>query len=227
LTFIEEKSLLIVEMALPLHEVGISFLGAELVLMGGIPINERLVTIMLDTNCTHNTLNSRSVFTPDFSLSFKIMNKVNGRRKIGHVALGEVALSQDEGDLHEKFKLEVASNPEAELVVKLKVDEGGYASPNPTSDAYRLLVAPKFNKDTKALVPSAESHLTLEDFTSLMDTSAPRNSIVVAGHTWCSISAARFQVWVRGDTPIDIDVNDGPDVAYGVSDLYYHHLPLN
>ncbi|KAG2745124.1 hypothetical protein P692DRAFT_20697346, partial [Suillus brevipes Sb2] len=39
--------------------------------------------------------------------------------------------------------------------------------------------------------------------------------IVVAGHTWCSISAARFQVWVRGDTPIDIDVNDGPDVAYG------------
>lgn len=210
-------------MALPLHEISITFLGTELSRMGGIPINERLVTLIVDTNCKHNTLNSRSVYTPDFSLSFKMMRKVDGRRKIRHVALGEVALSQDEGNLHNKFKLEVASNPEAELVVKLKVDEGGYESPEPTSEAYRLLVAPKINKDTKTLVPSAESHLTLEDFTYLMDASAPPQSVVVAGHTWCSINAVRYQVWVRGDTPIDIDVKDGPNVAYGVSDFYHHH----
>jgi hypothetical protein len=214
-------------MALPLHEIGITFLGKELAHMGGIPIDQSLVTIIVDTNCKHNTLASSSAYTPDFSMSYKMMKRIDGRRKIRHVGLGEAALSQDEGNLNEKFHLEVASNPEVELVVKLKVDDGGYESPEPTSDAYKLLVAPKFNKDSKTLVPSARSHLTFEDFTYLMDESAPPHSVVVAGHTWCTISAVRYQVWVRGDTPINIDVNDGPDVAHGVSDFYYHRLPSN
>ncbi|KAG2738952.1 hypothetical protein P692DRAFT_20655375, partial [Suillus brevipes Sb2] len=39
--------------------------------------------------------------------------------------------------------------------------------------------------------------------------------VVVAGHTWCKISAVRFQIWVRGEDPIDVNVDDGPDVAFG------------
>ncbi|KAG1761108.1 hypothetical protein EDD22DRAFT_954348 [Suillus occidentalis] len=215
LTFIQEKSLLIVEMALPLHEIGITFLGSELALMGGIPFDKRLVNVIVDTNCRRNTPNSRSIFTPDFSVSFKVMRKLDGRRLVQHVALGECALSQDEEDLDEKFRFEVASNPDVELVVKLKVDDGGYESPAPTSEAYKLLVAPKFNKDSHTLIPSAKSHLPLDDFTYLMDPSAHPASVVVAGHTWCSISAVRYQIWVRGENPIDIDVNEGPDVAHG------------
>lgn len=227
MTFIQEKSLLIVEMALPLHEIGITFIGSELSLMGGIPFDRRLINVIVDTNCRRNTPNSRSIYTPDFSVSFKVMRKLNGRRLVQHVALGECALSQDEEDLHEKFKFEVASNPEVELVVKLKVDDGGYESPARTSDAYKLLVAPKFNKDSHTLVPSAKSHLPLHDFTYLMDPSAHPTSVVVAGHTWCSISAVRYQIWVRGENPIDIDVNDGPDVAHGVSESYFLHLTSN
>ncbi|KAG0691997.1 hypothetical protein DFH29DRAFT_1009632 [Suillus ampliporus] len=212
----QDKSLLIAEMALPLHEVGVTFLGSELSLMGGVPFDKRLITVIVDTNCRRNTPNSRSIYTPDFSVSFKVMKKLDGRRQVRHVALGECALSQDVVDLHKKFKFEVASNPEVELVVKLKVDEGnGYKSLDPTSDAYKLLVSPKFNQDSKTLVASAESHLSLGDFTYLMDTSAPSSSVVVAGHTWCNINAVHFQVWVRGNTPIDIDVDDGPDVAHG------------
>jgi hypothetical protein len=213
-------------MALPLHEVGITFLVSELSLIGGVPFDKRLVTVIVDTNRRRNTPNSRSIYTPDFSVSFKVMKKLDSRRQVRHVALGECALSQDEDVLHDKFEVEVASNTEVDLVVKLKVDEGdGYESPEPTSDAYKILVAPKFNQDSKTLVPSAESHLPLDEFTFLMDTSAPSTSIVVAGHRWCSINAVRFQIWVRGDTPIDVNVDDGPNVAHGVSDFYF--LMLN
>jgi hypothetical protein len=90
---------------------------------------------------------------------------------------------QDEDVLHDKFEVEVASNTEVDLVVKLKVDKGDdYESPEPTSDAYKILVAPKFNQDSKILVSSAESHLPLDEFTFLMDTSAPSTSIIVAGY---------------------------------------------
>ncbi|KAG1774501.1 hypothetical protein EV702DRAFT_1200311 [Suillus placidus] len=206
LTFISDRSLLIAKMALPLHEVGVTFLASELSLIGGVPFDKRLVTVIVDTNRRRNTPNSRSVYMLDFSVSFKVMRKLDG----------ECALSQDEDVLHEKFKFEVASNTEVDLVVKLKVDEGDdYESPEPTSDAYKLLVAPKFNQDSKTLVPSAESHLPLDEFTFLMDTSAPSTSVVVAGHTWCNINAAHFQIWVRGNTPIDVNVDDGPDVAHG------------
>jgi hypothetical protein len=54
-----------------------------------------------------------------------------------------------------------------------------------------------------------------------MDASAPFASVVVAGHTWCKISAVRFQIWVRGENPIDVNVDDGPDVAYGVSGFLF------
>lgn len=213
-------------MALPLHEVGITFLALELSLLGGIPFDERLVTVIVDTNRRRNTLNSRSIYTPDLSVSFKVMKKLNGRRQVRHVTLGECALSQDEDVLREKFKLEVASNAEADLVVKLKVDEGGdYERPGPNLDAYKLLVATKFNHDSMTLVPSAECHLPLDDFTYLMDVSAPSTSVIVAGHTWCNISAVRFQIWVRGNIPIDVNVDDGPDVAHGVSD--FHVFVLN
>ncbi|KAG0699178.1 hypothetical protein DFH29DRAFT_877485 [Suillus ampliporus] len=171
-------------MALPLHEVGVTFLGSELSLMSGIPFDKRLITVIVDTNCRHNTPNSRSIYTPDFSVLFKVMKKLDG----------ECALSQNADNLHKKFEFEVASNPEVELVVKLKVDEGnGYESLDPTSNAYELLVSPKFNQDSKTLVPLAESHLSLDDFTYLMDTSAPSSSVVVAGHMWCNINAVHFQ----------------------------------
>ncbi|KAG1775833.1 hypothetical protein EV702DRAFT_1046712 [Suillus placidus] len=171
LTFISDRSLLIAEMALPLHEVGVTFLASELSLIGGVPFDKRLITVIVDTNRRRNTPNSRSVYTLDFSVSFKVMRKLDG----------ECALSQDEDVLHEKFEFEVASNTE----------------------------------DSKTLVPSAESRLPLDEFTFLMDMSAPSTSVIVAGHTWCNINAARFHIWVRGNTPIDVNVDDGPDVAHG------------
>ncbi|KAG1895700.1 uncharacterized protein F5891DRAFT_984008 [Suillus fuscotomentosus] len=162
------RSILIVKMALPLHEVSVTFLASELSLLG-------------------------------------VMKKLNGRRQVQHVALGECALSQDEDILSEKFKLEVVSNTEADLVIKLKVDEGGdYERPGPNSDAYKLLVATKFNHDSMTLVPSAECHLPLNDFTYLMDVSAPSTSVIVTGHTWCNISTVHFQIWTLFPS-IDMD----------------------
>jgi hypothetical protein len=43
-----------------------------------------------------------------------------------------------------------------------------------------------------------------------MDTSAPSTSIIVAGYRWSSINTVHFQIWVRGDTPIDVNVDMVP-----------------
>ncbi|KIK35707.1 hypothetical protein CY34DRAFT_16866 [Suillus luteus UH-Slu-Lm8-n1] len=39
--------------------------------------------------------------------------------------------------------------------------------------------------------------------------------IVIAGHTWCHLASARFHIWVRGDEPINIDVDNNELQACG------------
>jgi hypothetical protein len=41
--------------------------------------------------------------------------------------------------------------------------------------------------------------------------------IVIAGHTWCHLASARFHIWVRGNEPINIDVDNNELQACGVS----------
>ncbi|KAG2046050.1 hypothetical protein BDR06DRAFT_977769 [Suillus hirtellus] len=127
----------------------------------------------------------------------------------------ELSLLGDKDVLCEKFKLEVVSNTEADLDIKLKVNEGGdYERLGPNLDAYKLLVTTKFNHDSMTLILLAKCHLLLDDFTYLMDVSAPSTSVVVTGHTWCSISAVHCQIWVQGVIPIDVNIDDGPNVVH-------------
>ncbi|KAG1769735.1 hypothetical protein EV702DRAFT_1202765 [Suillus placidus] len=204
-------------MAYPLHEVGFQFLGPELSAMGGIPLKKRLVTISVDYNCMHNDLGS--IYTPDLAVSFKLMKKLeDGSRPLPRSVMGETALSQDEEELDDKFKFEVASNPDLDMVIKLVIEEStDYRSPaSVTSEAFQSLLAPIFAQEASKLTypQLITQYLSASTFTQMMDPLAVP-SIVVAGHTWCSIKTVRFHVWVRGNHAIDLDAKDGDHVAHG------------
>ncbi|KAG2340787.1 hypothetical protein BDR05DRAFT_1032515 [Suillus weaverae] len=44
---------------------------------------------------------------------------------------------------------------------------------------------------------------------------SPDQPIVIAGHTWCHLASVRFHVWVRGNEPINIDVDNSELQACG------------
>ncbi|KAG2032811.1 hypothetical protein BDR03DRAFT_1094754 [Suillus americanus] len=42
----------------------------------------------------------------------------------------------------------------------------------------------------------------------VIDEHQPHRSPGLAGHTWCHLGSVRFHVWVRGDEPINIDIDN-------------------
>ncbi|KAG1906358.1 uncharacterized protein F5891DRAFT_1244629 [Suillus fuscotomentosus] len=53
-------------------------------------------------------------------------------------------------------------------------------------------------------------NLSRSSFLSLQGVAAQSldQPVVVAGHTWCHLASVQFHVWVRGDEPINIDVDN-------------------
>jgi hypothetical protein len=70
-----------------------------------------------------------------------------------------------------------------------------------------------------------QDNLSRSSFLSLQGVEAQSldQPVVVAGHTWCHLASVRFHVWVQGDEPINIDV-DNELLARGVSISIKHLL---
>ncbi|KAG1818378.1 hypothetical protein EV424DRAFT_1405677 [Suillus variegatus] len=60
------------------------------------------------------------------------------------------------------------------------------------------------------MVMLLQDNLSRSSFLSLQGVEAQSldQPVVVAGHTWCHLASVRFHVWVRGDEPINIDVDN-------------------
>lgn len=119
----------------------------------------------------------------------------------------ECAFAQDAGSVLRKIKCEIAGRPEVLMVILVVIDESQqYRSPARTSEAWRMLrqeISPR----------SVSSFYSLQE-----DTDRSHDQpIVIAGHTWCHLASARFHIWVRGDEPINIDVDNNELQACGVS----------
>lgn len=109
----------------------------------------------------------------------------------------ECAFAQDTGSVLRKIKYEIAVHPEVLMVILVVIDEDQrYRSPERTSEAWRML--------RQEISPHSES-----SFYSLQEDTHQSHDkpIVIAGHTWCHLASARFHIWLRGDEPINLDID--------------------
>ncbi|KAG1836679.1 hypothetical protein C8R48DRAFT_838793 [Suillus tomentosus] len=131
---------------------------------------------------------------PDLSVE---MNVVTGNKWIQKVlVVGECSFAQDTNSVLRKLKYEIASRPEVLMVIMVVIEEHQpYRSPGRMSEAWQMLL---------------QDNLSRSSFLSLQGVEAQSldQPVVVAGHTWCHLASVRFHVWVRGDEPINIDVDN-------------------
>lgn len=121
------------------------------------------------------------------------------------LVIGECAFAQDTDSVLRKIKYEIAGHPEVLMVILVVIDEHQrYRSPDHMSEAWQVLCQ------------GASPH-SVSSFHSLQKdaTRSHHQPIVIAGHTWCHLASVRFHIWVRGDEPINIDVDDGELQACG------------
>ncbi|KAG1852259.1 hypothetical protein DFJ58DRAFT_414358 [Suillus subalutaceus] len=114
------------------------------------------------------------------------------------LVIGECAFGQDTDLVLRKIKYEIAGHPEVLMVIMAVIDEHQpYHSPRRTSEAWQML-----RKETSTLSRSSFNSFRGPAAQSLEE------PIVFAGHTWCHLASVRFYVWVRGDEPIDVNVDN-------------------
>ncbi|KIK32621.1 hypothetical protein CY34DRAFT_18909 [Suillus luteus UH-Slu-Lm8-n1] len=118
----------------------------------------------------------------------------------------EIGASQTETKLIQHLRNVARAYPDAIMILMADIKEARpYNSPAYRSAAYCIL-----RRET-----SVRSHSYF-----LSSRTGPRSldrptKVVVEGHAWCDLSAVDFQVWIRGNTPIDIDTNDSHLTARG------------
>ncbi|KAG2032813.1 hypothetical protein BDR03DRAFT_739343 [Suillus americanus] len=132
---------------------------------------------------------------PDLSIKMNVMTKDNRIHEV--LVIGECAFAQDTDSVLRKLKYEIAGHPEVLMVIMIVIDEHQpYRSSGRMSEAWQML-----RKETSTLSHSSFNSLQGAAMQSL------DQPVVVAGHTWCHLGSVRFHVWVRGDEPINIDVD--------------------
>ncbi|KAG2357124.1 hypothetical protein BDR07DRAFT_1612678 [Suillus spraguei] len=107
----------------------------------------------------------------------------------------ECAFAQDADSVLRKIKYEIAGHPKVLMVILVVIDEHQpYCSPGRISEAWQTL-----RQESSTLSRSSFLRGT---------TSSHGEPIVIANHTWCHLGSVRFHVWVRGDEPINVDVDN-------------------
>ncbi|KAG1771969.1 hypothetical protein EV702DRAFT_1246814 [Suillus placidus] len=121
------------------------------------------------------------------------------------IVIGECAFAQDTDSVRRKIKHEIAGHPNVLMVILVVIDEHQpYRSPERMSEAWQMLC-------------QETSPRSVSSFHSLQGSTirSPDQPIVIAGHTWCHLASVRFHVWVRGNEPINIDVDNSELQACG------------
>ncbi|KAG1852258.1 hypothetical protein DFJ58DRAFT_841916 [Suillus subalutaceus] len=133
---------------------------------------------------------------PDLLIKMDVRSKGNWIHEV--LVIGECAFAQDTDSVLRKIKYEISGHPEVLMVIMVEIDEHQpYRSPGRMSEAWQML-----RKETSTLSRSS--------FNSFRGAAAQslENPIVFAGHTWCHLASVQFHVWVRGDEPINVDVDN-------------------
>ncbi|KAG2357130.1 hypothetical protein BDR07DRAFT_1421165 [Suillus spraguei] len=149
----------------------------------------------IDISVSRNCQLVSSFTVPDMAVEINAMTLNNSIREV--LVIGECAFSQNTDSVLWKIKCEIAAHPEVLMVMLVVIDEHQpYRSPGPMSEAWRTL--------------RQESSISYSSFLSLRGAAAQSydKAIVIANHTWCHLRSVRFHVWVRGDEPIDVDVDN-------------------
>ncbi|KAG2029275.1 hypothetical protein BDR03DRAFT_975911, partial [Suillus americanus] len=192
LSYFEDERILLVERFSSLHEASFGQLDSifSSFLYGSCPTNDFVYASV------SRVLKMMSVSAvPDLLIKMDVMTEDDWIHE--ELVIGECAFGQDTDLVLRKLKYEIAGHPEVLMVIMIVIDEHQpYRSPGRMSEAWQM------RKETSTLSRSS--------FNSLRG-AAPRSleePIVVAGHTWCHLGSVRFHVWVRGDEPINIDVDN-------------------
>ncbi|KAG1769913.1 hypothetical protein EV702DRAFT_1202692 [Suillus placidus] len=167
-------------------------------------ITGRLIHTELHPSLTLNT--GKKEFVPD------CVHVITARcnppvRKVS--SLIEVAFSQSEAALLDRFRNAVNAYPELGWILMVVINEiPPYQSPERLSHTWREL-RPKPNGN----LFSETSFLSLRAEPRSLDEPTP---VVVENHSWCTISSIQVQVWIRGrKSPINIDTKDNRLTARG------------
>jgi len=196
---------LVVEMPSPPHEAVIKFINA------GLENADRFLQSHIDDKLLYSNLHTNlTISAGAHRFTHDIAHVVTGRRipPIKSIPIiGEVAKSQTEGDLLQRFRDVVQAFPDVLMLIMVVIGEGPYSAPRRHSDAWLKL-------GLETSVRSYEEFLS--EFTEPQTLEVP-TEIVVEGHSWCALSSVRFQVWVRSDVPIDVDTTESSLTARGVS----------
>ncbi|KAG1719784.1 hypothetical protein EDB19DRAFT_1918537 [Suillus lakei] len=121
--------------------------------------------------------------------------------------VGECAFAQDIDSVLRKIKHEIASHPEVLMVIMAVIDEHEpYRSPGRMSEAWQVL------RQETSICSSSSFCLPRSQRNEAQSLGQP---VVIAGHTWCHLASVRFHVWVRGNEPIDVDVDNSELLARG------------
>ena len=199
-------------MPLPIHEAMIEIINngikhVDAILQDCIP--KRALKYASHTNLT---VPAKSIkFIPD-CLHVVTPMTIPYRKYI--TVLGEVAFSQPEADVREQLRIAINARPEVIMVIMVTIGEScAYSTPsasykNSESGWKTLLLEPNMRSPASFLYEYTDSQLP----------NVPPSEIVVADHTWFSLSSVHFQVWIKyGDNPIDLDTTDSTLTACGVS----------
>ncbi|KAG2133205.1 uncharacterized protein EDB93DRAFT_1254978 [Suillus bovinus] len=214
LSYIAEENILIVEMPSAVHEAPlVPFHAAFICFFRSIDFNRLLLNVRVLCN---TETSSNNPIIPDLRVSIQDMTSIT--KKVYVSVLRETALSQNRRTLLKKFRNTIKLNPGLLMAIMAEVDEiTGYRSPKKKSCAMSMLreTSPR----SSDIFNSATGTLPALD-----------NPVKVEGHTWCSIRSIRFEVWVHGVEPIDLDTTDRNLVAcgtlYPVEDMIALHAMI-
>lgn len=202
-SYLRDDNILLIEMRSPIHEAPFEHLSLIFTLfLHGFRHRNNPVLTKISMN---SKLTSVSAI-PDMAIT---MDTVTGNYWSHEVlVIGECAFAQDAGSVLRKIKYEIAGHPEVLMVILVVIDEDQrYCSPERMSEAWQML-----RQETSSR--SVSSFYSLQEDITRSHHDQP---IVIAGHTWCHLASARFHIWVRGNEPINIDVDNNELQACGVS----------
>lgn len=142
---------------------------------------------------------------PDMTLSVIVGNPHRPLKEAIPVLI-ETAFSQQTNPLMNKLRKQIRAKPEVLMVIATLIGETKpYHSPERSSTAWDTLL-----QETPARELS--SFLDLQPLDS-----KPTDPITILGHQWLGLQTIDVWVWVRGDSPININLVTGPRTARGVS----------
>lgn len=203
LSYFHDNRILLVETRNDIHETPFTHLGSiftHYLHRDNFVRNLIPVATLVSMNYTLECGSGSTI--PDMAIRIATSRGHGGHRVVP--VIGECAFVQDTDSALRKIKYEIAGHPEIMMVIMVVIEEHQpYRSPERASEAWRMLLQ--------------ETLTSPSSFDSLQVNAAQSHDqpIVVAGHTWCHLASVRFHVWVRGDEPINVDVDNTELLARG------------